>query len=104
MSAPTTASTTAPESAGPGQGRAFLGVLGAPGQGAYAAANGALDAVALTRAAAGLPATSVAYGPWAGTGMAGGLGDVAGLLLGDVWPDGVVGGHGIPPGPIVTHE
>jgi phthiocerol/phenolphthiocerol synthesis type-I polyketide synthase D len=45
-------------------------LLGSPGQAAYAAASAWLDAMVAARAASGLPASTINWGPWSEVGVA----------------------------------
>jgi mycocerosic acid synthase len=57
-------------------------LLGSPGQGAYAAPNSWLDVFTHWRRAQGLPATAIAWGPWADIGRAAFLGEGGNAMIG----------------------
>lgn len=48
----------------------LAGLVGSPGQAAYAAGNTLIDALARYRTALGRPGLSIAWGPWADSGLA----------------------------------
>src|SRR6185437_11438202 len=56
-------------------------LVGSPGQGAYAAANSWLDGFTHWRRAQGLPATAIAWGPWAQIGRATAVAEGAGVAI-----------------------
>ncbi len=64
----------------------LAGVVGSAGQGGYAAANAALDALAGLRRAQGLPATSIAWGLWAPASAMTSGADTGRLARGGVLP------------------
>ncbi|MCG0069613.1 SDR family NAD(P)-dependent oxidoreductase, partial [Streptomyces tricolor] len=64
----------------------LAGVVGSAGQGGYAAANAALDALAAHRRAQGLPATSIAWGLWAPASAMTSGADTGRLARGGVLP------------------
>ncbi|MCC7383286.1 MAG: SDR family NAD(P)-dependent oxidoreductase [Deltaproteobacteria bacterium] len=66
------------------------GTVGSPAQAAYAAANAAVDAIALRLAARGVRAVSVAFGPWSEIGLAARAergGRLAGRGIASIQPD-----------------
>jgi polyketide synthase 5 len=56
-------------------------LIGAPGQGAYAAANSWLDAFSLWRRAHGLPATAIAWGAWGRIGRGTAFAEGSGVAI-----------------------
>ena len=71
------------------------GIVGMPGLANYAAANTFLDSLAALRRARGLTATSIAYGTWAGDGMASKLSLNANVHLARFGLDPLTEGQGL---------
>ena len=66
-----------------------VGLIGSHGQGNYASANAFLDGLAAHRRALGLPAVSIAWGPWSNVGMTSRMDERARTRMSDVGLHGV---------------
>ncbi|MBM4094743.1 MAG: SDR family NAD(P)-dependent oxidoreductase, partial [Planctomycetes bacterium] len=72
-----------------------VGLIGSHGQGNYASANAFLDGLAAHRRALGLPAVSIAWGPWSNVGMTSRMDERARTRMSDVGLHGVALAEGL---------